>query len=189
MILRTGPSPKRVYTTPSLLLTPASLDSKVFNTFLRTFQTYVLNEKKNHCILIPASLNFVTKGLLGEKTTLVQVMSLCRQTKYQTFRSGCNVLTVRHRPLNSFTVPLHSPDDRHLLVVRAVQRDCHWSLRNSANSHWSREPIMQWALGNPIVYIDQPITHKGDASHVSYATDSPITTRLGLCSSLTGRSF
>ena len=64
-----------------------------------------------------------------------------------------------------------------LSAVRAVQRDCHWSLKNGGNSHWSYEPR---APSNPNLYLDQPIT-KGRCQH---PTDSPITTRLGLCSSL-----
>ena len=52
------------------------------------------------------------------------------------------ILLVMSPSLDSFTVPLHSPNDRHLPVVRAVQRD--WGLKNGGNSHWSREPIMQW---------------------------------------------
>ena len=43
---------------------------------------------------------------------------------------------------DSFTVPLHGPNGRP--AVRAVQRDCHWGLKNSGNSHWSCKPIMQW---------------------------------------------
>ena len=46
--------------------------------------------------------------------------------------------------IDSFTVPLRCPNARHLPTVRAVQRDCHWGLKNSGNSHWSHEPIMQW---------------------------------------------
>ena len=49
--------------------------------------------------------------------------------------------------LDSFTVPLHSPNGRQLPAVRAAQRDCHWGLNSSWNSHWSREPIMQWGTG------------------------------------------
>ena len=49
--------------------------------------------------------------------------------------------------INSFTVPLHSPNGMQLPAVRAVQGDCHWGLKNSWNSHWSREPIMQWGTG------------------------------------------
>ena len=29
-------------------------------------------------------------------------------------------------------------------AVKAVRRDCHWGLKNSGNSHWSCQPIMQW---------------------------------------------
>ena len=32
-------------------------------------------------------------------------------------------------------------------AIRAVQRDCHWGLKNSGNSHWSHEPIMEWGTG------------------------------------------
>ena len=45
---------------------------------------------------------------------------------------------------DSFTVPLHSPNGRHLPAVRAAERNCHWGLKNGGNSHWSRKPIMQW---------------------------------------------
>ena len=45
--------------------------------------------------------------------------------------------------IDSVTVPLHSPNDRHLPVVRAVQRDCQ-CLKNVGNSHLSHELIMQW---------------------------------------------
>ena len=55
------------------------------------------------------------------------------------------------------------------------------------NSHWSRDSIKQWALGNPNLCLDQPIT-KGwcqpIGDHVFYPTDSPIATTLGVCSSL-----
>ena len=46
--------------------------------------------------------------------------------------------------IDSLTVPLHSPNSRQLPAITAVQKDCHWGLKNSGNSHWSREPIMQW---------------------------------------------
>ena len=73
--------------------------------------------------------------------------------------------------LDSFTVPLHSPNGRHLPAVRVVQRDCHWGLKNGG------------ALGNPNLYFDQPITKarcQPIRGNVSYPTDS----WLGLCSSL-----
>ena len=31
--------------------------------------------------------------------------------------------------IDSFTLPLHSPNDMHLPAVRAVQRDYHWDLK------------------------------------------------------------
>ena len=46
--------------------------------------------------------------------------------------------------LDSFTVPLHSPNGRHLPAGRAVQRDCHWGLKNGGNYLWSHDPMMQW---------------------------------------------
>ena len=65
--------------------------------------------------------------------------------------------------LDSFTVPLHSPNGRHLPAVRAVlapgnptlwlrnwpvraravQSNCHWGVENGGNSHRSRQPITQ----------------------------------------------
>ena len=51
--------------------------------------------------------------------------------------------------VDSFTVPLHSPNGRHLPAVMAMQRDCHWGLKNGGNSHWSREPTMQWGTKQP----------------------------------------
>ena len=61
--------------------------------------------------------------------------------------------------LDSFTVPLLSPNGRHLPAVGAVQRDCHWGLKNGGNSHWSHEPIMQWGTrqSQPIF---RPTSHK-----------------------------
>ena len=88
--------------------------------------------------------------------------------------------------LDSFTVPLHSPNGRHLPAVRAVQRDCHWGMKNGGNSHWSYEPIMQWDTRQS-QFIFRPITKawcQPVRGHVLYPTDSPISTRLGLCSSL-----
>ena len=82
--------------------------------------------------------------------------------------------------VDSFTVPLHSPNSRHLPAVRTVQRDCHWGLKNGGNSHWSREPITQRGTRQS-QSIFRPANHK---SVVSYLTGSPIATRLGLCSRL-----
>ena len=43
--------------------------------------------------------------------------------------------------LDSFTVSLHSTNDRHLPVIRAVQGDCQ-PLKNGGNSHQLLEPTM-----------------------------------------------
>ena len=61
--------------------------------------------------------------------------------------------------VDSFTVPLHSPNGRHLPAVRAVQRDSHWSLKNGENSHWSCGPIMQWGTRQS-QSIFSPTNHK-----------------------------
>ena len=88
--------------------------------------------------------------------------------------------------LGSFTVPFHCPNGRHLRAIGTVQMDCHWGLKNGGNSHRSHEPIMHWGT-RKFQSVFRPTNHKrlmpiGD--HVSFPTDSPITTRLGLCSSL-----
>ena len=78
---------------------------------------------------------------------------------------------------DSFTVPLHSPNGRLMPAIRAVQGDCQWPMKNAGNSH---------LLWNSNQYLDQPIT-KGchpTGSRVSYPTDSPKATRLGLSNSL-----
>ena len=86
------------------------------------------------------------------------------------YHFGCSLQCVQpsvHTELDSFTVPLHSGKGR-LPAVRAMQGDYgHWGLKNSGNSHWSHEPIMQWE------------------TRQSQSIFSPIATRLGLCSSLT----
>ena len=73
----------------------------------------------------------------------VMVISSAIQVKHLTilFRAVALALGLH---LDSFTAPLHSPNGRHLPAVRDVQGDCHLGLKNGENSHWSREPIMQW---------------------------------------------
>ena len=61
--------------------------------------------------------------------------------------------------LDSFPVPLHSPNSRHLPAIRAVQRDCHGGVENSGNSHWSCEPMMQWGTRQSQA-ISRPTNHK-----------------------------
>ena len=82
----------------------------------------------------------------------------------------------------------HSPlawHSRRLPAVRDVQTDCHWRLKNVANSRCPWEPIMQ--QDNPKLYLDQPITKAWCQSiedNGSYPTNNPVATRLVLCSSL-----
>ena len=59
---------------------------------------------------------------------------------WHTFTSclGCWIIM----ELDSFTVSLHSPNGRHLPAIRVVQGDCQWSMKNSGNSHQSREPTL-----------------------------------------------
>ena len=59
--------------------------------------------------------------------------------------------------VDSFTVHLHSPNSRP--AVRAVQRDCHWGLKNGKNSHWSCKPIIQWGTRQS-QYIFRLTNHK-----------------------------
>ena len=89
--------------------------------------------------------------------------------------------------LDSFTVPLHSANGRHLPAVRAVQGDGQWPLKNGANSHRSHEIKFHCNWGNPSLYLKQPITkrwYQPIGGQVSYPTDIPYATRLGLCISL-----
>ena len=60
--------------------------------------------------------------------------------------------------LDYFTLPLHSPNSKHLPAVRAVQRDCHWLLKNGWNSIQSQKPTMLCNRGNPNLYFNQPNT-------------------------------
>ena len=92
-----------------------------------------------------------------------------------------------HTDLDFFTVPLHSPNGRQLLLghckgtVAGV-----WKTVGIPTGHMC--PYCNRALGNPNLYLDQPITKsrcQPIGGHVSYPTDSPIVSRLGLFSSLT----
>ena len=93
-----------------------------------------------------------------------------------------NPLTPGHlgSSVDSFTVSLHLP------AVRAVQGNCQWPLQNGGNSHWPRQPIRQWDIRQS-QQIFRPTNHKACCQpiggHVSYQTDSPTATTLGLCSS------
>ena len=52
---------------------------------------------------------------------------------------GCNEMSTH---VDSFTVPLHSPNGRPLGLRKGTVTA--WGLKNNGNSHRSREPIMQW---------------------------------------------
>ena len=110
--------------------------------------------------------------------------ALCNTAIHWEYRPSPNTI---YHPLDVFTVPLHSPNSRHLPAVRVVQWDWQRGLKNLENSHWSGEPIMQRST-RQFQSIDQPIINgwcQSIGSHVSYPTVSSIATRLGLCSSLT----
>ena len=74
-----------------------------------------------------------------------------------------------------FLVPLHSPNDRHLPVVKAVQRDCQWRLKNVGSSHRSREPAMQWGTGQSQP-IFRPTSEKTviDTSQLAVMSHTPV---------------
>ena len=59
--------------------------------------------------------------------------------------------------LDSFTVPLHSPNSRHLPAVRAVQGDFQWPLQKRGNFPWSHEVTMHCDMrqSQPISYLEQ----------------------------------
>ena len=98
------------------------------------------------------------------------------------------------RLLDSFTVSLHSPSDRHLPAVWAVQGDSYMSLENCGNSHWSCEPTIHSNWSNPNLYLDQPVRKKVMPDQQNHKSQHPISilcgvllkgnATLGLCSSL-----
>ena len=61
--------------------------------------------------------------------------------------------------IDSFTVPLRSPNGRHLPAARAVQKDSLWGLKNGGEF-----PLVTWAhnaMGHKAIsnlYLDQSIT-------------------------------
>ena len=67
--------------------------------------------------------------------------------------------------LDSFTVPLHSPNGRHMTNVNSHRfsdsSDSPFAtgVGNSGNSYWSYEPIMQWG-SRQSQYIFRPTNHK-----------------------------
>ena len=73
-----------------------------------------------------------------------------------------------------------------LPAIRAVQRDCHWGMKNGGNSHWSREPIMQWSTRQS-QSIFRPTNGKREMQAIPdivVPTASTIATWIGLWSSL-----
>ena len=87
--------------------------------------------------------------------------------------------------LDAFTVPMHSSNDRLMPVVKAVQWDSQWPLKNCGHFHRSRKHTVTG--DNPNLYLDHLIAKvwcQPIGGHVSFPPDSPNTTRLGLCSSL-----
>ena len=89
--------------------------------------------------------------------------------------------------LDSFTTPLHSPNDRHMPAVSAVQRGCHWGQKKTWES-----PLVMWAHNTMIRHANQPISRPRNHKGVMPANPRPyilphwrhIATRLGLCSNL-----
>ena len=120
------------------------------------------------------------------------VTSLLWHHKNHAHMLWCGRGRLSHIVLDSFTVHLTQPQRQAKPVVRAVQRDCQWHLKNGRNSHWSREPIIQWRR-----CVSQSIfrsaNHKSMDQlqpvwgNVSYPTGSPTANKLGLCSSLVSK--
>ena len=70
--------------------------------------------------------------------------------------------------LDCFTVSLHSTNGRHWPAVRAVEGDCQWPLKNSANSHRSHDTTMHCSptkfsadVESPNLYLTQAIMQPG----------------------------
>ena len=63
------------------------------------------------------------------------------------------------RTPDSFTVPLHNPNGRHLPAIRAVQGDCQWHLK-MAEIPTGHEATIHCDWGNLNLYLDQIITKR-----------------------------
>ena len=74
------------------------------------------------------------------KTCSVHLNPICGYKNVSTSAGAVNHTDTV--PVDFFTVPLHSPNGRQLPAVRAVQRDCHWHLKNYGNPHRLHEPII-----------------------------------------------
>ena len=86
--------------------------------------------------------------------------------------------------LDSFKVPLHSPNCRQLPGVRVVHRDYHWGLKNGGNSHWSRESIMRRGIRQSQSIFRPTNWMPANWRPCLIPPDSLIATRPGLCGSL-----
>ena len=109
------------------------------------------------------------------------VVEICLKACYQWMHLFNNYMAA----IDSFTVPLHSPNGRHLPAVRTVQRDCLKTVGISTSHVNPYDPRgSNGTLSNTNLYFDQPITKAWCQlvrGHGSYPNDSPIATRLGLC--------
>ena len=84
---------------------------------------------------------------------------------------GCWIRLQHHELVDTFTVSLHSPKGRHLLVIKAMYGDSQWPLKNGGNatSHTMPQSIVSEAMS------DQPITTwcQQIGGHVLYPADTP----------------
>ena len=106
--------------------------------------------------------------------------------------SLCQMSIISTHNSRLFHSLLSQSSQQEFFCLRAVQGDFQWPLKNDGKFHWSHEPTMHCDWGNPNLYLDQPITKwwcQSIRGHVSYPTDSPIVTKLGLCSSLTWQTI
>ena len=94
---------------------------------------------------------------------------------------------VSRLPLDSFTVPLHSSNGRHLPAVKAVQGDCRWPLRNVRNHVIPFcIAVYKWFIAGeefPSLYLDQS-TIQPATSAISCPNEQSYNRLLGLCYSL-----
>ena len=86
--------------------------------------------------------------------------------------------------VDSFTVPLHSPNGLPLGLCEGTASGV-WKTVGIPSGHVS--PWCSGTRGNPNLYLDQPIAKawcQPIGGQVSCPTESPIATLLGLCSNL-----
>ena len=75
--------------------------------------------------------------------------------------------------LDSFTVPGHSPNGRHLPAIKAVSGDCQWPLQTMAipTSYLSHNTISSKANAT---YILTNQVQKSDASQLDSISHTPL---------------